>query len=87
MAGQVTKEAVVDALIRDGHVSAECVRDASSKDDLIVLRIETSADGSTEYVATGQDGCTCGAQYCFEWVYGYDGRELRLKDAYQLMDR
>ena len=84
-ASQVNTDDIVNVLIEEGHISAECVENVSSKDALLELRQETGKDGKIEYIAAGIHACTCGAGLCFEWVYTYEGGKVRLKDSYMLM--
>jgi hypothetical protein len=78
-AGPASREAIVDALVRDGQLSKACVREDPPKEVLIDMRlVDLNSDGVSEYFVEGMRSCACGAQRCYYWVYAQEGRALRL---------
>lgn len=67
------QKAIVQQLVRDREIDADCVREAGSVSKAVSIKpLDLNSDGKPEYIVTG-DSCGFGAKMPYGWVYGKSG--------------
>lgn len=74
-----TQKAIVQQLVRDRGISANCVREAGGASKVVsITPIDLNRDGRPEFIVNGESGCTFGANSPYGWVYSKNGNSYEM---------
>ena len=74
-----TQQAIIQQLVRDGRLTADCVREAGGASKVVTIKsIDLNSDGKPEYFVEGNSGCAFGAKSPYGWVYSKNRNDYRM---------
>lgn len=65
-----TQKAIVQQLVSDRGITADCVREAGGASKVVSIKpLDLNRDGKPEFIVSGESGCAFGANSPYGWVY------------------
>jgi len=75
----VTQKAIVQQLVSDRGIDADCVREAGGASKVVsIVPIDLNRDGKPEFIVSGESGCASGASSPYGWVYSKSGNDYKM---------
>ncbi len=74
-----TQKAIVQQLVHDRGITADCVREAGGASKVVSIKsIDLNSDGKPEYFVEGDSSCAFGANSPYGWVYSKSGNGYKM---------